>query len=65
MNPKMWPRWAQESCLGETSALDEAKMWPRWAQETFFGEISSLKIFQDEAQDVAKVGSRKLPWRNL
>ena len=30
----------------------------------FFGEISSLG-FQDEAQDVAKMGSRKLSWKSL
>ena len=37
------------------------KMWPREAQESFLGETSSLEI-QDEAQDVAKRGSRKLSW---
>ena len=35
------------------------RMWPRWGQETFFGEISSLR-FQDEAQNLAKIASRKL-----
>ena len=35
-------------------------MWPRQGQESFLGEISSLEILQDEAQDVAKTGSRKL-----
>ena len=35
------------------------KMWPRQGQESFLGEISSLEI---SAQDVAKIGSRKLSW---
>ena len=36
-------------------------MKPRDAQESFLGGISSLR-FQDEAQDVAKRGPRKLSW---
>ena len=48
MKPKMWPREAQESFLGEISSLEifkmKPKMWPREAQESFLGEISSLEI---------------------
>ena len=49
MKPKMWPREAQESFLGEISSLEISrwrdfkmmlKMWPREAQESFLGEIS-------------------------
>ena len=35
------------------------KMWPRQGQESFLGEISRGL---DEAQDVAKIESRKLSW---
>ena len=65
MKPKMWPREAQESFLGEVSNLEITRLSPRCGQERLkkaFLVKSLAKRFQDEAQDVAKRGSRKLSW---
>ena len=51
MKPKMWPRYGQESFLGETSSLFLVKSLALRFQDD-----------QDEARDVAKIGSRKLSW---
>ena len=65
MKPRMWPREAQESFLGEISSLEISRCSPRCGQERLkkaFSVKSLAQRFQDEAQDVAKRGSRKLSW---
>ena len=53
MKPKMWPRWAQESFLGEISSL-EIKLG---LKKAFL-----VKSLAEDFQDVAKMGPRKLSW---
>ena len=63
MKPKMWPRQGQESFLGEISSLEISRSSPRCGQDTVkkaFLVKSLAYRFQDEAENVAKIGSRKL-----
>ena len=63
MKPKMWPREAQESFLGGISSLEISRSSPRCGQERLkraFLMKSPAYRFQDEGQDGAKRGSRKV-----
>ena len=68
MKPKIWPREAQESflgeiSLGESSSLEISRWSPRSGQDRAkkaFLVKSLAQRFQDKARDVAKIGSRKL-----
>ena len=51
----MKPRCGQDR-VKKAFLVKSLEMWTRKGQESFLGEISSLET-QDEAQDVAKIGS--------
>ena len=68
MKLKMWPRWGQESFLGEMPDPEISRWSSRCGQDRVkkaFLVKCLTQRFQDEAQDVAKMGSRKLSWPYL
>ena len=57
MKPKMWPRSAQESFLGEVSSLEISRLSPRCGQER--PKKAFLVKSLDEAQDVGQERLKK------